>query len=334
MDSRCCGAYQPEPEEEETHSDMDYSNGNFETQNVCSFSSFSLFLLHNKDPKIFEWKILDEIGRGAMSRVFLAENTETNQICAVKVYNKSALSQQYLNEDPPYVHVQREVDIMTSISHEYALPIVEVIDDDYTNSLLIFAPFAPKGSLQTFIDRENPSEKTLSVCFYEIAEVLKCIHSQNIIHRDLKPENILVFSDTDFKLSDFSVSLKLDNDEQKLMDTKGSPVFLSPEECSKEYFCPKPADVWAYGVSLFYCMFKSLPFKLDSIQDKELGNAIVAVTHLLNSEELVFPEDMEYSPYLTELLNQILQKDPKKRPNFEEITKSKWFDYAREIVNK
>ncbi|KAH0790989.1 CAMK family protein kinase [Histomonas meleagridis] len=299
---------------------------------VRTFCSFSSFVLQNENPTIFEWSFQKEIAKGAMSRVFMSQHTETGEKCAAKVYNKRRLYRQTLGgEEPPYLAVDREIDIMISISHRYVLPIVEVIEDECSNSLILLLPYAEKGTLQSYINNEKPSEEILSICFFEIAESLRYIHSLNIVHRDIKPDNILVFSDTMFKLSDFSVSSRLETPDQKLLDTRGSPAFLSPEECGGDAFDPKLADVWAYGVTLYSCMFNSLPFKLEMGQGKTVASTVFTVTQLLNSEELVVPEDKGFSPYLIELIKHILQKDPKKRPTFEEIIKCKWFDKAKEV---
>ncbi|KAH0787117.1 CAMK family protein kinase [Histomonas meleagridis] len=298
-------------------------------KNVCSFSTF---VQQNENPTIFEWTFLNEIAKGSMSRVFISKNIETGIKCAAKVYDKELLMRPTLGgEAPPYIAVQRELDIMASISHRYIIPIIEIIEDDYTNSLIMLLPYANKGSLQSYIDSEHPSEETLSICFYEIAESLRYLHSHNIVHRDIKPENILIFTDTLFKLSDFSVSSKLDEPDQKLIDTRGSPAFLSPEECEDDAFDPKRADVWAYGITLFSCIFHFLPFRLELGQGRNVVSTVFTVTHLLSTEELDVPEDKGFSPHLIALLKNILQKDPNKRPSFEEIVKSEWFKKGKEI---
>jgi serine/threonine protein kinase len=299
---------------------------------VRPFFSFSSFVLQNEDPTIFEWRFHKEIGKGAMSRVFTATNTETGELCAAKVYNKGMLMRQTLgNEEPPYLAVQREIDIMASLNHRYVLPIVEVIEDDCSNSLIMIMPFAAKGTLQGFLDETHPDEATLAVCFYEIAEGLRFIHEQRVVHRDLKPDNILVFSENRFFLSDFSVSTRIESDDQMLVDTRGSPAFLSPEECGGEPFYPKPADVWAYGITLCSAIFNFLPFSLDQGQGKNVANTVFAVTQLLQSQELVIPEDRGFSPHLIDLLKRVLRKKPEERPSFQEIMKSPWFEAALEI---
>ena len=299
-------------------------------QIVSSFFSFSSFITKNKNPVIFEWLFQKEIGKGSMSRVFLAQHTETGELYAAKVYNKALLLRQTLgNEEPPFIAVQREIEIMAAINHRYVIPLSEVIEDDMSNSLIMVMPYAKHGTLQSFIEKKPLSDESLSVCFHQIAEALKYVHSLNIVHRDIKPENILVFSETFYSLSDFSVSSALTTADEKLVDTRGSPAFLSPEECCEKSFLPKPADVWAYGVSLYASAFNMLPFNLDSGQGKTVANTVYTVSQLLKNEELKIPESA--SDGLREVLEWVLVKDVQKRPTFEEIVQHWWFEKARKI---
>ena len=308
------------------------SSGNNSTGSVRSFFSFASFILQSESPQIFGWLFKKEIGKGALSRVFLAENTETNELAAAKVYNKSMLLRQTLGgEDSPSEQVRREIEILASIHHRYVLPIIEVIEDDYSNSLIMMMPFAEKGSLQSYLASIEYNELTVSIAFHQTAEALRYVHSKNIVHRDVKPENILVFSDNFFCLSDFSVSTTLEEPDQRLIDTRGSPAFLSPEECGGDPFLPKPADVWAYGVSLYSVVFKKLPFDLDQAQGKTVANTIFAVTELLSNGVLKIPENSGASPEVIDLITKTLARDPNERPTFAEIVQHEWFREAREI---
>ena len=299
---------------------------------LIRYISFGTFI-RSDNPMIFEWLFQPkEIGKGAMSHVFLATNTETKMVCAAKVYNKSVLSKPVLgNEESPEMQVRREIEIMRRLHHRYQLRCVEFIDDDLLRSYIFMLPYAPFGTLQGYLETHHPGEEELSVCFFEIADALRDLHARNIVHRDLKPDNILVFSERKFVLSDFSVSQQLDSPDEKLADTKGTPAFLSPEECGREPFRPKESDVWAYGVTLYSCLFNCLPFNLDKGQGKNVANAIYALTELLQTEELEFPEDHGYSSQAIDLVRKVLQKDPALRPTFEEIVTDPWFEHAREV---
>jgi serine/threonine protein kinase len=157
---------------------------------------------------------------------------------------------------------------------------------------------------------------------------MRYLHSENIVHRDLKPDNILCFEPDYFVVTDFSVSRKLDGPGVKLDDTRGSPAFLSPEECSGRAYDPKPADVWAFGISLFSAVFRLFPFNLDSAHGRALVATIIMVKELIEKEELVFPElpdgvDIAVLPLIRATLN----KDVDERPTFEAVLK---FDFFRD----
>lgn len=293
---------------------------------IRSYASFSSYLMSTENPHIFEWCFKKEIGRGATSRVFLTQHSETGEYFASKVYDKEFLYKHTIGgEEKPFYNVKRELEILAMLNHPHVLQLIEAIEDDYSNSVIIITPYAKLGTLQTYLVDHELTEKQLSVCFYQIAEALFYIHEQNIVHRDVKPDNILVMSEDTFCLSDFSVSILLSNSEQKLIDTKGSPAFLSPEECEGDPFFPKPSDVWAYGISIYFALFKKLPFNLDVAQGKTVANTIFSVTELLSKCSLEFPNNTVVSDEVKDLIIKTLNVDPTKRPPFEQIIRHPWF---------
>jgi serine/threonine protein kinase len=263
-----------------------------------------------------------------MSRVYLAVNEADAQV-AVKVYNNRQLCRRALGGDePPYAAVQREVNITNDVRHRYVLSLLDLIQDDETNSTLLVFPFAERGDLQTLVDAKAIPPPALAVCFLQIAEVLRYLHSENIVHRDFKPENVLCFNFEHFVLSDFSVSLRLESPNQMTDDTKGSPAFLSPEGCSGGAYDPKATDVWAFGVSLYRCIFRRFPFNMDSARGREIVWAMVMVSELIESEPLVVPELPDgVDRAVVPLIEATLTRDVQIRPTFEQVVR---FDYFRD----
>jgi serine/threonine protein kinase len=302
-------------------------------EQIPQYFSFAEYFASCDRPTIYEYLFIKEIGKGAMSRVYLAINEKTGEQCAVKIYSRANLMKQSLGMDEsPLIAVMREIDLMMALEHRYIISIIEAIQSLKTNSLLVVMPWA-SGSLQAQIDGDGINPSDIPICFFQIGEGLRYLHSQNVVHRDIKPDNVLLFGDRFYVLSDFSVSCKLEDPDVKVDDTKGSPAFLSPEECSGNSYLAKPADVWAYGVVLYTTVFRKLPFNLDSAHGRPVANTIILVAELLQTAELTFPDDVPEGCDATvvDVIKWILQKDPEARPTFEEIVNHEFFAPGREL---
>jgi len=294
---------------------------------ITSYVSFDAFLRNNAMPAIGGYSFIGELGKGATTKVYLVENIDKEQFAA-KVYNKQQLMKPTLrSEESPLEAVNREIELMLNLDHPYIMGIIEAMEDDETNSIIIITTYASLGNVQSLIDKGHITHENILRCFYQAAMAFEFLHGINTVHRDIKPENLLAYTEEYYAVSDFSVSTVLSGPNQYLDDTKGSPAFMSPEECSGDAFLPKPADVWSYGVSLYSAVFKKLPFELDACQTQSVANTMLVVTQQLETQELTFPENAD--PQLVDLLSRILVKDPLKRLTFSEILQHPVFNDAK-----
>ena len=312
-----------------------YGLANQDTRSLSDLGNFndsgirlSDFIM-TEDPVIKGYKLIRELGNGAFSRVFQVKNEHSKEIFAAKIYDSKKLSKRTLtNDDPPLVLVQRELEIMIKYPHIYVINLVDVFNDPITNSLIFIIPFAKLGNVKTMIEQHKLTKAQLRLCFLEIGIGLAYLHENNVVHRDIKPDNILALTYEHFVLSDLSVSQEV-KDGEKLYDTKGSPAFLSPEECEGHPFYPKPADVWSFGISLYACIFGVFPFDIGNCIDFSLGNPLNMIKEKLSSNKLTFPKTSDLQ--LVDLLKRILVKNPQKRLQFSQIIRHSWFDKARQI---
>lgn len=132
------------------------------------------------------------------------------------------------------------------------------------------------------------------------------MHEQGVIHRDIKPDNLLLTEDDVLKIVDFGVSEMFEKPGDGMMTAKsaGSPAFLAPELCVVRHgdVDGKAADIWSMGVSLYCLRYGKIPFEHDGVL--EMYEAI-------KTESPRLPEDED--PDFVDLMNRILEKDPKKR---------------------
>lgn len=300
------------------------------------YYSFKQYFDEVSNPTVNGYRFLHLIGNGAMSSVYLCE-TDCDKY-ASKVYCFAHLCKPTLGgEEPGYVGVNREIEIMSKMSFLYLLSIVDAFDDFDTNSRFLIFPFAENGNVQSLLEKKELSDQMFCLCFHQTAVALAYMHSLNIVHRDIKPENILCFSEDYFVLSDFSVSAELTDCDQLFEDTKGSPAFLSPEEISGDPYPPKPADVWAYGISLYQAAFGKLPYNLDEANNRSIANTIIIVSQLIETTKLTFPNKTingnKPDQNLLKLLTKILDKNPKNRPSFDDIQKHPYFKQVAEVTS-
>ena len=293
------------------------------------------FFNPEKKPTIFEYEFIRHIGHGAQSDVFLCQNTVTNEPYAAKVYDKCYLYRTSIGDsEPPIQKLCREVEIMKSLSHPNCLQLVEVLDDQVTNTVVLILPFADAGALSSYSWRSDKiSEKQAQDYFAQIARGLQHIHSHNIIHRDLKPDNILKFSNGQVALADFSVSKFLEQDDEMCDDTDGTPAYYSPEECGGEPYFGKPADVWAYGMMIYVMIYGRLPFFETDDQGVSFSQ-FYKVSHKIMNEEFDYPQEVPISDNLRDLFKHVLDKNPKTRYTIDQVLEHPWLKDVPDLYIK
>ncbi|RVW38771.1 Serine/threonine-protein kinase GRIK1 [Vitis vinifera] len=102
-----------------------------------------------------------------------------------------------------------------------------------------------------------------------------------------------------------------DNDE--LRRSPGTPVFTAPECCLGLTYHGKAADTWAVGVTLYCMVLGQYPFLGESLQDTydKIVNNLLSLPDNIN-------------PQLRNLLEGLLCKDPNERMTLDAVAKHAW----------
>ncbi|KAK7496905.1 hypothetical protein BaRGS_00011885, partial [Batillaria attramentaria] len=159
--------------------------------------------------------------------------------------------------------------------------------------------------------------------FFQITSALSYVHQYGIIHRDIKSLNIFLTKVGLLKLGDFGISKVLETKEGMADSVVGTPYYMSPELVKGEKYNFK-SDIWALGCVLYELLTLSRTFQASN--PLKLAYEIVQMEH----ESI----DSQYSEEMHTLVNDMLQKEPAKRPSAEEILKSPLFSDAKELERR
>ena len=277
------------------------------------------------------------IGQGAFGKVLLGLNILTGRIVAVKSFNKnnSQLTGKNMQK------IKYETDLMKKLNHPNITKVLEMFEDE--KFFMIIMEYINGGNLFTFVKkRRKLSEKTAKFLFKQIILGIKYIHEQNIVHRDIKLENLLIDLNNNVKICDFGIGRKITNKKELLYDKCGTLMYMAPEillSTDDKGYEGFPVDIWSSGISLYIMLSGSLPFNVktrrknsegeeieeDSISDSDKNNEDSENYELQYSIVYREPKYIEnISDEARDLLQGLLNKDPKKRLTCDEILNHPW----------
>ena len=200
--------------------------------------------------KINDYYIGDTIRILPLGRVKTAKNKKNNELIALKILNKSSIVK---TKQKP--HIYNEFKILHDIDHPSIISILSLNQDE---KYMYFAfEFIPGGELFNLLKVENKFSLEKAQ-FYagQIVFVLEYLHSKNIIYRNLKPENILINKNGYIKITDFSLSKKI---EDRTYTMCGTPGYLAPEIILNKGY-GLSVDWWAFGILLYEMICGVDPF--------------------------------------------------------------------------
>jgi len=215
----------------------------------------------DKQWRLGDYEILDEIGRGGMGVIYLARQRHPQRIVAVK-----RVLDYHVDSHETLKRFRREADAAASLDHPNILPIYEVSESE--DGLPFFSmKFATGGSLRKLGQALRGKSRQCVQLMAKVARAVEHAHSQGILHRDLKPGNILLDGRGEPLVSDFGLAKWLDanTDVTKSLTTFGTPGYTAPEQAEAKAATLTPtADVYSLGAILFELLAGRAPFLGDN----------------------------------------------------------------------
>src|SRR5262245_21862608 len=164
-------------------------------------------------------------------------------------------------EKPHYRDVfVREARFLARLDHPNIIPLYEYYEGP--NGPVLVMRFASRdlGHLNAPIPMTGLGAVALA-----IGGALDYCADHEIAHRDVKPDNILIGDSGEVYLADFGIAAGLD-DDQRWEHPEGAKAFLSPETLTDRYTGGRSdrrrhCDQFSFGVTLYYMLTGSLPFR-------------------------------------------------------------------------
>ena len=195
-----------------------------------------------------KYKILNEIGRGGMSTVYLAINEKANNPWAVKEVRKNGISNRELVKQSLMV----EINLLKKLKHKGLPSIVDIIDQQ--DNYLIVMDYIEGITLENIMQEEGvqPQEKVVDWAI-QLCDVLQYLHTRKpaIIYRDMKPSNIMLRSDGSVVLIDFGTAREFK--ERHVEDTTclGTQGYAAPEQFGGMGQTDERTDIYSLGATMY-----------------------------------------------------------------------------------
>lgn len=196
-----------------------------------------------------KYKILNKIGQGGMSIVYLAMNERANKPWAIKEIRKDGVS----NYEVVKQNLIAETDILKRLNHPNLPSIIDVIDCDDT--FLIVMDYIEGKPLSEALNREGvQSQEQVIEWAKQICDVLGYLHSRvpPIIYRDMKPSNVMLKPDGDIMIIDFGTAREYKS--AGLADTTclGTQGYAAPEQFGGQGQTDARTDIYCLGATLYH----------------------------------------------------------------------------------
>jgi len=259
--------------------------------------------------RIGNYSIVDQIGVGESSNVYLAIEEDKFFSVAIKQLRTSRQSEPYRKL------LTNEVELAGRLHHKNIVHILSPILED-PNGPFVVMEYVKGISLDHHQNDEAllPINTVLSV-IEQIAGALQYIAGQGVIHRDVKPENILLMPNGLAKLTDFGCAIPLGTSGDMVA---GSLAFMSPEQLDGMTLDER-ADIYSLAATMYRLLTGKNTFEADSKFD-----ARIAVLNFPAIPIQKFRKDLP--PELVSVIHRGLEKDMNRRYQ-------DWVTFIRDLGN-
>lgn len=251
--------------------------------------------------------VLAPIGKGGMGTVYLARDSRSEQLVALKVLPPKRARE----EERLLTRFRREMEMCQRVAHPHLAWTYDV--GVYQGVYYIALEYIPGKTLYRLITEQGPLAVTRACrLFSEVASALDHAHHQGLIHRDLKPSNIMVTPHDHAKVLDLGLAL-MENEVAAAVEVVGgrgyvvgTMDYIAPEQTEDAARVDPRSDVYSLGCTLYFALTAQPPFPGGTAREK--------IQRHRNEEPIPIPQlNPQVPPTMVGMVRKMMAKRPDQR---------------------
>ncbi|HTV19133.1 MAG TPA: protein kinase [Polyangiaceae bacterium] len=217
------------------------------------------------------YRLEEQLGRGAMGRIWRAEHLRLRSKVAIKFLDASISG-----HPEAFERFMREAQSAAAVRSAH---VVQVFDCGMDNAVPYISMELLEGESldQRLSARGALSASELHDIFSGVAQAVDTAHELGVVHRDLKPGNIFITREREVEMAkvlDFGIAKLMNRTGEAAVAAGtgtgvmlGTPYYMSPEQVRGSRDLDQRTDLWSLAVIAFECLTGDLPFRGESVGD-------------------------------------------------------------------
>lgn len=208
-----------------------------------------------------EYRIIDEVGRGAMGVVYKAIQETLDRPVALKMIAAGEAAR-----GKEIKRFLREAAAVARLRHPNIVTIYEL---DVHEGIYYFTMDYVEGrSLRELVGEGGTEPREAARIAEKVARALEHAHRRGIVHRDLKPANVIVEPSGEPVITDFGLAFDVRRAEDPDGEAAGTPLYMAPEQVLGLPAAAGPAcDIYSLGAVLYELLTGRAPFEAGTVRE-------------------------------------------------------------------
>ena len=209
--------------------------------------------------EVGKYRILEQIGEGAMGVVYRALDPVLNRPVAIKV-----MADALARDDELRTRFLREAQAAGSLQHPNVVTVYDFGEVD--GHLYIAMEFVAGEDLEAMLARRAPLSTVQKIdIVVDVLSGLGYAHKRGIVHRDIKPANIRVDEEGRARIMDFGIAHLQSSKMTRTGLMVGTPAYMAPEQITSGTISAA-TDIFSIGAVMYELLTGNKPFEGESLQ--------------------------------------------------------------------